>query len=71
MNWFIGCSGQLVLTNILCLHVGRDIKPENLFISLEGELQVGDFGLAADKTVDTLTERVGTLDYMAPEVSLC
>eukprot|EP00197_Chlamydomonas_leiostraca_P009524 CAMPEP_0202860068 /NCGR_PEP_ID=MMETSP1391-20130828/1933_1 /ASSEMBLY_ACC=CAM_ASM_000867 /TAXON_ID=1034604 /ORGANISM="Chlamydomonas leiostraca, Strain SAG 11-49" /LENGTH=521 /DNA_ID=CAMNT_0049539199 /DNA_START=181 /DNA_END=1746 /DNA_ORIENTATION=- len=68
-------SSQVVmplLSTLNLLHgmeiVHRDIKPENLFITLEGELQVGDFGLAADKSVDKLTERVGTLDYMAPEV---
>lgn len=59
---FLTCGRSLTLER-------RDIKPENIFINLDGELQVGDFGLAADKHVDQLIERVGTLDYMAPEVS--
>lgn len=49
----------------------RDLKPENLFFSTtpEGdrELRVGDFGLASD--LAEMRDRVGTLDYMAPEVS--
>eukprot|EP00798_Chlamydomonas_sp_ICE-L_P003477 gene3478-13538_t len=51
----------------LCL-VHRDIKPENVFINSDGDMILGDFGLAAHTVHDTLTERVGTLDYMAPEV---
>eukprot|EP00195_Chlamydomonas_chlamydogama_P006399 CAMPEP_0202898576 /NCGR_PEP_ID=MMETSP1392-20130828/7065_1 /ASSEMBLY_ACC=CAM_ASM_000868 /TAXON_ID=225041 /ORGANISM="Chlamydomonas chlamydogama, Strain SAG 11-48b" /LENGTH=399 /DNA_ID=CAMNT_0049584547 /DNA_START=583 /DNA_END=1782 /DNA_ORIENTATION=- len=35
---------------------------------MEGDMQLGDFGLAAHKQHDKLVERVGTLDYMAPEV---
>jgi serine/threonine protein kinase len=49
--------------------VHRDIKTENVFLSVTGELQLGDFGLAAHKLHDVLTDRVGTLDYMSPEVS--
>lgn len=49
----------------------RDLKPENLFFSVEPgggrRLRVGDFGLASD--LKEMRDRVGTLDYMAPEVS--
>jgi serine/threonine protein kinase len=48
--------------------VHRDIKPENIFINTAGQIQLGDFGLAVCKHYDRMTERVGTLDYMAPEV---
>jgi len=48
----------------------RDLKPENLFFSTRGkgerQLRVGDFGLASD--LKEMRDRVGTLDYMAPEV---
>ena len=48
----------------------RDIKVENLFLSSTGELKLGDFGLALNVALERPTARVGTLDYMSPEVSL-
>ena len=50
----------------------RDIKPENL---LAGEAGAGckltDFGFAVDYTKNRLVTRLGTTDYMAPEIVLC
>ena len=46
----------------------RDIKPENLFLTGTGALRVGDFGLALNFRQEAARSRVGTLDYMAPEV---
>mmetsp|Transcript_9745 Transcript_9745/g.27861 ORF Transcript_9745/g.27861 Transcript_9745/m.27861 type:complete len:729 (-) Transcript_9745:367-2553(-) len=48
--------------------VHRDIKPENIFFTHSDELKLGDFGLAINLATDTPVSRVGTLDYMAPEV---
>jgi serine/threonine-protein kinase len=45
----------------------RDVKPENIFFNAAGSLVLGDFGLAI-RAPDRATSRVGTLDYMAPEV---
>lgn len=50
--------------------VHRDLKPPNLFLSDDGLLKLGDFGLARDLSGPTLTQEgmtVGTCLYMAPE----
>jgi serine/threonine protein kinase len=49
--------------------IHRDIKPENIFFEEDGKLVLGDFGLAIDCSKDRPCSRVGTQDYMAPEVS--
>lgn len=49
----------------------RDIKPENLLLSSAGVLKVADFGLSIDFSTEKPVTRVGTLDYMAPEVISC
>lgn len=48
--------------------IHRDIKPENIFFEQDGKLVLGDFGLAIDSTRDKPCSRVGTQEYMAPEV---
>ncbi|GAQ82883.1 Serine/threonine-protein kinase [Klebsormidium nitens] len=50
--------------------VHRDIKPENLFLDSEGNVKLGDFGLAIDQSKERPKSRIGTLDYMAPEIFL-
>jgi serine/threonine protein kinase len=50
--------------------VHRDLKPPNLFLSDDGLLKLGDFGLARDLSGPALTQEgmtVGTCLYMAPE----
>jgi len=48
--------------------IHRDIKPQNIFVSPNGDYKLGDFGVA--KTVEKTMggTKIGTFKYMAPEV---
>ncbi|NXL40978.1 E2AK2 kinase, partial [Podilymbus podiceps] len=47
--------------------IHRDLKPQNIFISHEDKIKIGDFGLVTSVAYETLTENRGTKCYMAPE----
>ena len=48
--------------------VHRDIKPQNIFVSKNGDYKLGDFGIAKTMEHTTGGTKVGTYKYMAPEV---
>jgi len=50
--------------------IHRSLKPSNLLLDNKNELKIGDFGLAAQLTIDKerIFEKCGTPPYMAPEI---
>jgi NIMA (never in mitosis gene a)-related kinase len=62
------CEGLNYLHNKNIIH--RDIKSQNIFLTKNGHLRIGDFGLAKKikKNRNTFMTKVGTDSYMAPEV---
>jgi serine/threonine protein kinase len=75
MHWSVVVElGRQICSALQCAHnngvVHRDLKPGNLFLNLNAELKLGDFGIARDLTNADLTSSgmtVGTHGYMAPE----
>lgn len=47
-------------------YIHRDLKPSNIFLGLDGNIKIGDFGLITD--INDADEDVGTIGYAAPEV---
>jgi serine/threonine protein kinase len=51
--------------------VHRDVSPHNVFLSSEGDVKLGDFGIVKATAVATHTQSVrGKLPYMSPEQAL-
>lgn len=50
--------------------VHRDIKPQNIFVSKDGDFKLGDFGISKTASGIAGGTKAGTLQYMAPEIYL-
>ncbi|KAI0393985.1 kinase-like protein [Xylariaceae sp. FL0594] len=66
-----------ILSGVSHLHaqnvVHRDLKPENVFLATGPQVSrviLGDFGFAKVKKIGRLESRVGTREFMAPEIYL-
>ena len=59
-NMLVRCEAEGV--------VHRDIKPGNIMVSGQGDYKLGDFGIARSMDQSTITTRIGTMNYIAPEV---
>jgi len=69
LNWFV----QILLA-INDIHdkkiLHRDIKSSNIFLTSNGTVKIGDFGISKllDNTQDCANTHIGTPYYMSPEV---
>jgi len=61
------CSGLFALHKKKFIH--RDVKPDNILISNEGDVKIGDFGFAESK-LNSSNSILGTPAYMSPEIVL-
>jgi NIMA (never in mitosis gene a)-related kinase len=71
LKWFVQLS--LALTHIhsqKILH--RDLKTSNLFLTGEGSLMIGDFGISKvlESTQEFAKTSLGTPFYLSPEVCM-
>ncbi len=51
--------------------IHRDIKPQNIFLTRDGTVKLGDFGIATFQNAASITKAekvIGTVHYMAPEI---
>jgi serine/threonine protein kinase len=49
----------------------RDLKPENILLDSHLNVKLSDFGLSINLNHEVANTRLGTLDYIAPEVLHC
>jgi hypothetical protein len=69
-EWFLGLARAVAYLHDHGI-VHRDLKPANVFIE-NGMVKVGDYGLSKSITTSqrtAQTQSVGTVHYMAPEIS--
>jgi eukaryotic-like serine/threonine-protein kinase len=69
-EWFLGLARAVGYLHDHGI-VHRDLKPANVFVE-NGQVKVGDYGLSKSLTASQRsanTQSVGTVHYMAPEIS--
>ncbi|XP_053177250.1 serine/threonine-protein kinase Nek1-like [Scomber japonicus] len=69
LDWFVQiCLALKHIHDRKILH--RDIKPQNIFLTKDGTVQLGDFGVARvlKSTGDLATTQIGTPLYLSPEI---
>ncbi|KAK7097527.1 hypothetical protein V1264_004489 [Littorina saxatilis] len=69
LNWFVQiCLAIKHIHDRKILH--RDIKSQNIFLSNNGTVQIGDFGIAKvlNNTVELARTCIGTPYYLSPEI---
>ncbi|XP_038127583.1 serine/threonine-protein kinase Nek1 isoform X3 [Cyprinodon tularosa] len=69
LDWFVQiCLALKHVHDRKILH--RDIKSQNIFLTKEGTVQLGDFGIARvlNSTVDLARTCIGTPYYLSPEI---
>ncbi len=60
------CRALILCRKFNIIH--RDIKPDNIFAAETGDYKLGDFGIAKMIEKTSGGTKIGTYDYMAPEV---
>lgn len=60
------CKALMVCKSKNVVH--RDVKPQNIFVSQDGDYKLGDFGVSIISDHTTSAQTAGTYKYMAPEV---
>lgn len=64
------CSAVLYAHQHGVIH--RDIKPQNIFLTRDGTIKLGDFGIATFQNATHVTRDghiIGSVQYMAPEIA--
>lgn len=51
--------------------IHRDVKPENILMTSTFEIKLADFGLSIHSNYEVANTRLGTIDYLAPEILDC